>query len=70
LYKGKKRGHKGPRQRVFLESDQEGTQKHRQGMGLWRSSSTGYEGIGSAGATTGHHRLANADSDQAEASPR
>lgn len=70
LYKGKKRGHEGSRQRVFLESDQERAQKHRQGMGLRRSSSTGYEGIGSTGAATSRHRLANADSHQTEASPR
>jgi len=70
LHKGKKRGREGSRQRVFLESDQEGTQKHRQRMGVRRSSSTGYERIGSAGATTGRHRLADADSDQTEASSR
>jgi len=70
LYKGKTRGREGSRQRVFLESDQEGTQKHRQRMGLRRSSSTGYERIGSAGATTGRHRLADADSDQTKASSR
>lgn len=39
-------------------------------MGLRRSSPTGYEGVGFAGAATGRHRLADADSDQTKASPR